>query len=833
MLTWRIAWRDLRGISGGFRLLATALVLGVAGIAAVGSIADGLLEGARASAREAVGGDLSFRLFHRQPTADERSFLGAFGELGEVAELRTRAARPDGAAATLVELKAIDGAYPLYGSLVLDPPLTPEAALGWDAAGSWGAVVDDELLEALDLAVGDVLRLGSVDVAIRARVVAEPDRALRAFALGPRVLVSQPALAATGLATPGAALYWYSRLRLPAGQDPAAVIAAVETRFPHAGWRIVDAADGIPGIERSIALGRAVALSLALAMLVIGGLGIAGAVTAHLGQKTPNIAILKTLGATSRQVTAIYLAQLLVVAVAATLAGLLLGALAAAAIGSGLPVAGHGPLRLHPQALALAGGMALVTTLLFALRPLERVRRTSPMALLRLPVAHPSPGDKRDGRGYGLVAIIGVLALALGGLVLAASELPLVTAVVLLSLLVIGALFSLWARALAAAARRLRPAFGHAPLIRLALANLSSPGAPTSGTVTALGLGLTALVAVATLQVLAVRHVAATLPATAPTLVVINLPSQAGQTLHQLIGERRDVARMRVAPFLHGRVTHLDGTPVRDARVPRDLAWVVRGDRGLSWPLQDSGAGQQEGEPTSRRQGASLAADIAARFGLDRGDRLTLDVQGEALELTITGLHEVDWTGLDLDFPILLEPPAEPPPHSLVAAVWLAAGTDPEPLIGMLGEHYPAAAVIRLADVLGTLGELLGGLGRALQIATLATLLAAGLVLAGGIAAGYRQRAAQGAILLSQGATRRQLARAAALELGMVGLASALPAVVLGNLVASLVATRIAPGLWQFDPLVSLGAAGLATLALAALGHALPSGTGRLRTLSA
>jgi putative ABC transport system permease protein len=830
MLTWSIAWRDLRGISGGFRLLATALVLGVAGIAAVGSIADGLLEGARASAREAVGGDLSFRLFHRQPTADERFFLGAFGELGEVAELRTRAARPDGAAATLVELKAIDGAYPLYGSLVLDPPLTPEAVLGLDAAGRWGAVVDDDLLGALDLVIGDGLRLGSVDVAIRARLVAEPDRALRAFALGPRVLISQPALTASGLATPDAALYWYSRLRLPVGQDSAAVLAAVEARFPNAGWRIVDAADGIPGIERSIALGRAVVLSLALAMLVIGGVGIAGAVTAHLGEKTPNIAILKTLGATGRQVTAIYLAQLLVVAVAATAAGLLLGALAATAIGSGLPVAGHGLLRLQPQALALAGGMALVTTLLFALRPLERAVRTSPMALLRLPVARPLPGDSRHGPNRWTTLVGAGLALALGGLVLVASELPLLAAVVLLSLLVIGAFFSLWARLLAAAARRLRPAFGHAPLIRLALANLSGPGAPTRGTVAALGLGLTALVAVSTLQVLAIRHVAATLPATAPDLVVINLPSQAGETLHRLIGERSDAARMRVAPFLHGRVTHLEGTPVRDARVPRDLAWVVRGDRGLSWPLQ--AIGRPEAEPTSRRQGASLAADVAARLGLERGSRLTLDVQGEALELTVTGLHEVDWTGLDLDFPILLEPPADPPPHSLVAAVWLAAGADPEPLIAVLGEHYPAAPVIRVADVLGTLGDFLGRLGRALQIATLATLLAAGLVLAGGIAAGYRQRAAQGAILLTQGATRRQLARAAALELGLVGLASALPAVVLGNLVAGLVATRIAPDLWQVDPLVSLGAAGLTTIALAALGHALPSGSGRLRTLS-
>ncbi len=822
-LTWRLAWRDLRGASGGFRLLATALVLAVAAIAAVGSIADGLRDNARLTAREAVGGDLSFRLFHRQPSPDERGLLESFGELSEITELRPRARRIDGRSGLLVELKAIDGAYPLYGRLELDPPIaageSPALALG-EVDGSFGAAVDADLLARLDLAIGDRLRLGKLAVEIRALLLAEPDRALRAFALGPRVVIDQDALAASGLAAPGAAVYWYSRLRLAAGQDPGAVIRAVETRFPHAGWRIVDAAEGIPGIERSIALGRALVLASALAILVIGGVGIAGAVTAHLERKTATIAILKTLGATGGFTSRLYVGQLVITAVAATALGLALGAAAPfllAALADGpLTEASEGSV-LQPLALATAAAMGVFTTLIFAVLPLARAAQTPPSLLFRALIVRP-----RLRRRILPYAVMGGLGLALAGVVIRASELPLVSLAVLLALLAMLALFWAWGGLVVALAARVRRGLGHAPLFRLALANLGRPGAPTRVVVAALGLGLAALATVVTIERLAAHHLATTLPATAPDLVVIDLDPAEGPAFERFAGSLPRVVRSRSVPFLHGRITHLEGRPVVDVAVPRDVAWVIRGDRGLSWLTSEEAAAIDWAAPASGLPQASLEASIAPRLGLEPGDRLTIDLLGQPHEVAIGAFHRVDWTGLDLDFPLLLAPPAEPPPHRRIAALWLLPETATASLIEALGERFPEAPVIEVADVLGALGGLMAAIASALAVATALTLLAALLVLAGSLAAGYRRRRQEFAVLCILGVRRRQLATTGALELGFLGLAASLPASLVGSLAGWAVVTSIAADAWRFEPVIPLAVIALATTALALFGSLLP-----------
>ena len=818
-LSWRLAWRDLRGASGGFRLLATALVLAVAAIAAVGSIADGLRDNARLTAREAVGGDLSFRLFHRQPNSAERGLLESFGELSEIAELRPRARRSDGRSGLLVELKAIDAAYPLYGDLVLDPPVPPALALAL-ANGSFGAAVDADLLARLDLAIGDRLRLGNLDVEIRALLLAEPDRALRAFALGPRVLISQDAFAVAGLASPGATVYWYGRLRLATGQDPEAVIRAVETRFPHAGWRIVDAAEGIPGIERSIALGQALVLASALAILVIGGVGIAGAVTAHLERKTSTIAILKTLGATGGFTSRLYLGQLVITAVAATAIGLALGATAPSVLGA----LADGPLTeatrgqvLQPLALATAATMGVVTTLIFAILPLARAAQTPPGLLFRALIVRPKL--RRPILPY---AVMGGLGLALAGVVMRASELPLVSLAVLLALLAMLALFWAWGGLVVALAARLRRGLGHAPLCRLALANLGRPGAPTRATIAALGLGLAALATVVTIERLAAHHLATTLPATAPELVVIDLDPADAAVFERFAGSLPGVVRSRSVPFLHGRVTHLEGRPVVDVAVPRDVAWVIRGDRGLSWLAPEDAAAIDWAAPASELPQASLEASIAGRLGLEMGDRLTIDLLGRPHEVAIGAFHRADWTGLDLDFPILLAPPEEPLPHRRIAALWLLPESATAPLIEALGERFPEAPVIEVADVLDSLGGLMAAIASTLALATALTLLAALLVLAGGIAAGYRRRRQEFAVLRIVGARRHQLATSGALELGFLGLAASLPASLVGGLAGWAVVTSIAADAWRFEPAIPLAVIAVATTALALFGSLLP-----------
>ncbi len=809
VLALRLARRDLRGALGSFWILVLGIALGVAAVAAVGSVAGAVLDGVRAGARLSVGGDVSLRLFHHPATPEQVAFLSAAGRHSETAELRPLAHRADGGAASLVELKAVDETYPLYGAVALEPAMPLSAAL--ERRGQrWGAAVDQALLDALGLDIGDPLRLGALTVEIRARVAAEPDRALRAFSLGPRVMIARPALEASGLAPPGAQVYWYSRVRLDPGRDAAAWIAEVERRFPDAGWRIVNAADGVPGIERTVQIGRVLLVLAGLSVLLIGGVGVGSAIAAHLGRKTATIAVLKSLGASGRLIFAIYLAEVMAAAAIASVLGLAAGAaapyLAAPLAGDWLPIAPG----LQPRALAAAAGFGLLTALLFALWPLARAQALTPQELFRDVVAHRAT---RPGRRA--LAAIGATAAALLALLLASTDMPVLAAGFALAALVAVLLFLGLGRAVAWAAGRART---RRPLLRLALGNLSRPGAATGPVVMALGLSLTLLVAVETIAENAGRHVAAALPEQAPDLVFINVPPARGADFAATVAAVPGVDRIQRMPFLHARLTAIDGEPTHRRRVPADIAWVARGDRGLSWAAEPPPGGEivagawwpadHAGPPL-----ASLDAKVADRLGVGVGDTLTLNILGRPRTVEIANLRRIDWTNLGLDFPILLSPPAEPPPHTEVAAVWAAPGAI-APVVAAAREAFPETPPIRVAPVLAALSEMLAGATQALSLTSGVTVAAALLVLAGSVAAGYRRRVREMVLLKVVGARPRQLVAACALEFALLGAAAASLACLLGTAIAWAVVSRIMAEGWSpaAAPAAVLAAAAVATM---------------------
>jgi putative ABC transport system permease protein len=247
-LAWRLAKRELRGGLKGFGVLLGCLCLGVAVIAGVGSLGASIDAGLNGDARALLGGDIEFSLAQRPAGAAEDAFLAAQATLSRVTRLRAMAIADSGASRSLIELKAIDGAYPLYGAVALDPAQPLDAALA-QRDGAWGAVVAPALLDRLRLKLGDAIRIGSGRFILRATLAHEPDSVSGIFELGPRVMVSQPALAATGLLAPGSLVAYAYRLRLPPGADAAAVIDAAKAKFPEAGWRIRSFADAAPNLQ--------------------------------------------------------------------------------------------------------------------------------------------------------------------------------------------------------------------------------------------------------------------------------------------------------------------------------------------------------------------------------------------------------------------------------------------------------------------------------------------------------------------------------------------------------------------------------------------------------
>lgn len=799
-------------------MLVAGVAVGVATIAAVGSLAGTISDDVREGARSVIGGDVSLRLFHHPADAEQRTFIAEVGAYSEVIKLRARTRTADGSASTLAEVEGVDAAYPLYGAVDFEPPVALAEALA-ERDGIRGAVVDRRLLDALNVNVGERLRLGPAMVKVRAVFRDETGRSVGPVSLGPRVLVAGEALAGTELTAPGAPVYWYYLVRLSEGADSRAWIAALERRFPDAGWRIVDAADGVPGMERVVDVGRALLLLIAVAVVLIGGVGVACAVRSHIERRVGTIAILKSLGATERLISATYFVQVMLAAGLAVLLGLAVGGAAPAALALArpdlLPEAGE---AVHFDALATAAAFGLLATAAFGAWSLGRIRHVTPQHLFRDLVAP----IRRHWMARAV--IVAAMAAALAFLLFATVGMPLIAGLFVAGAALAVTVFLLLGRALAWTAGRCARMCGAEP--RLALSSLARPGAATVPVVAALGLCLTLLVAIRAVEDNATHYLAETVPKDAPGLAVLNLPPAEGASFEAGVGAIAGVERVERMPFVHARIARVEGRPLRQEDIPRDIAWAVRGDRGVSWaatPPADSeiAAGEWWAVGHTGPPLVSLDAEVARRLGISVGDALTLNMHGELLTGTVANLRRIDWTRLQLDFPIVLSPPPEPPPYRELAAVWAD-----EAALGaverLVEESFPAAASLRIGPVLEQLGAAIRGVTGALGMLSAAAVAAAVVVLAGSLAATWRVRLRDMVILRMIGARPRQLAFAGMLELALLGIATAAIAGVLGTLMAYGIVSRIAPDAWILRPAVPAWLAAVAVAGMAIAGLVLP-----------
>ncbi|MGH7036073.1 MAG: ABC transporter permease, partial [Stellaceae bacterium] len=548
-LAARLARRELRGNLKGFAVFLACLALGVAVIAAVGSLSAAVNAGLKTDARALLGGDVDLQLAQRAASPEERRFLAAAGRVSEIARLRAMAVRPDDQARSLIELKAVDGAYPLYGTIDLAPQEPLSTALG-EENGVWGAVIAPSLLDRLKLQLGDEIRIGQGRFVLRAVIAHEPDSVSGGFELGPRVIVSQAALGSTGLIVPGTLVEHAYRLRLPAGSDVPGFVAALGQRFPEAGWRIRSFADAAPSLQQLLDRLTVFLTLVGLTALLVGGVGIGNAVESYLREKVATIATLKCLGAPLGLVFATYLLQILVLSLVGIGLGVALGALAPYGavpfLPAVLPV--EAQLALYPAPLLLAAGYGLLATLVFASWPIGIACQTPPASLFRNRV---EPLRARPGRLAATTTALAAAALAALALVTAADRV-----VALWFILGAAAALALFRSAawaiMRAAALAGRP---RATVLRLALANLYRPGAATGSIVASLGLGLAVLVAVALVHGNLMREIGDSVPQRAPSFFFIDIqPSQIAD-FDRLLASMPAVSDVHQVPSLRGRIT--------------------------------------------------------------------------------------------------------------------------------------------------------------------------------------------------------------------------------------------------------------------------------------
>jgi putative ABC transport system permease protein len=787
-------------------------------------VAKSLSDGLSSAGRVILGGDLAFSLVQREASGEEQAFLGAHGAVSVAATLPTMARTDDGRAA-LVEIKAVDGAYPLFGAVATNPAM-PLSALFARQGDAFGAAVDPALLSRLDLKPGDRITIGNAAIELRAVLAGEPDKLAGGIGFGPRVLISEAALRASGLLQPGSIVRWQYRLRLPDRDASDGAVASVEkaarSAHPNAGWDIRTRSKASPQLERNVERLSQYLTLVALTALLVGGVGVANAVASHLARKRDSIGTMKALGATGAGVFAVYCTQIVLVALFATLLGAVLGAalpfVIANAFGSLIPL----PVApsLYPSTLVLSIAYGLLTALAFALWPLGRAHDISVSMLFRDQIA----AERRWPRRRYVIATVSIIA-ALAALAVLFTYDHRLAAIFLASAALVFVALRLVAMLVMAVARRL-PRPRSTPL-RLAIANIHRPGALTPSVVLSLGLGLCLLVTLIEIDGNLHRQFTAGLPEKAPSFFFLDIPSADAERFDGVVRAQAPRSTLERVPMLRGRIVAANGIKAEDLKPGEGSAWVLRGDRGITYATAvPEGsrviAGDWWGADYAGAPLVSLESKTAADLNLKVGDSITVNVLGRNITARIANLRAVDWQNLGINFVLVFSPGAfAGAPHSDIATLTFTDGDTPAQetaLIKALAKTFPAVSAVRVKDALETVDRLIGNLLLGLRSASAVTLIAAALVLGGALAASQRFRIYDAVVLKTLGATRGRLIAAYALEYLLIGLATVLFGVAAGSLAAALVVIRVMEVPFVFVPAQAAGAAGVALLVTVVLG---------------
>ncbi|HJW79023.1 MAG TPA: FtsX-like permease family protein, partial [Beijerinckiaceae bacterium] len=626
----------------------------------------------------------------------------------------------------------------------------------------------------------------------------EPDKIASGVGFGPRFLVSQAGLRATGLLQPGSLVRWTYRLERPAASSDAdleRVAAAANKAFPEAGWEIRSRVNADPRFARNIERFSQFLTLVGLTALLVGGVGVANAVRGFVDRKRASIATLKSLGAPGGQVVALYLVQVLLIAAVGILIGLVVGAalpfLVTALFGGVLPI----PIAptLAPGELGLAALYGALTALAFAIAPLGRAHDVPVSGLFRDQI---DPERRLPRRRY--LAILAVSIALLTGLAFVAAYDRRIAMIFIVAAALAFALLRIVATGIMALARRLPRPRRATP--RLALANLYRPGALTPSLVLSLGLGITLLVTLQIIDANLTRQLTRTLPEHAPSFFFLDIPNSEAARFDAHLQALAAEAKIERVPMMRGRLVSLKGVPVAEIKATEQVAWVLDGDRGITYTEylpegSDVVAGKWWPERYTGKPLVSFEQKIAEGLGLGVGDDIVVNVLGRNITATIASLRTVEWRTLGINFVMVFSPNTfAGAPHTHLATVTFPNGADTARDAAILRETakaFPAVTSLRVKDALEAFNDIVGQLAMAIRGASAIALVASLLVLAGALAAGHRARLYDAVILKTLGATRARLLSAYALEYGALGLATAVFGLIAGTAAAYYVVTRV------------------------------------------
>jgi putative ABC transport system permease protein len=799
-MTFRLYLRELaresRGARGRLAFFVLCLSVGVAAVSAVAGLSSSLDDGIRVEARQLLAADLSVHGSKPLPDGFDLSVADISGlRSTRVKETVTVVSAPPGphgepGSSQLVEIKAVAGDYPFYGTLVLRPA-RPLSALLDDHS----VVVGSDLLGRLHLAVGSSLRLGGESFRISGEVLAEPDRVSLNLTLGPRVFMTVGGLARTPLEGRGSRFTYRTLLAVPPGTSGAALRSA-EARLrahlpePRHFYRVESYRDAQPALRENLSRIERFLGLVALLSLLIGGIGVTQSVRAWLSSRIDAIAVLKCLGMRPREVFFLYLGQSIMLGLAGSAIGLIAGVILQQLLPQLFPdLIPRNLVRAWEPAGLLRGLiLGIGVAILFSLPALATVLRIPPVRVLRHE-AEPLPSHRGVTLGTILVLVLGLLGFATFQADSLRLGIQFTVAVALAAAALAG---SAWG--LTRAVRGMRRDFSSIAL-RHGIAALARPGAETLGAIVALGLGVVVILAMSLVERRLEGQFQREIPADSPSVYLIDIQPDQWPEVRKILAASGG-QRIESVPVVTARLAAIDGVPVEQlshrARAGGH-AWVLNREQRLTYMDQLPAdnviiAGrlwQGHGKPE-----ASIEKSMADDLGLKVGSVLRWDIEGIKQDLTVTSIRTVNWRTFGINFSTVVEPGVlDQAPQSRFAAARLPTGGE-QALQDRLAARYPNVMLLRIREVLEKVLKVLGRIAMGVRFMGAFTIVAGIAILIGAIAAGSVRRGREVALLKTLGLTRGGVAATFAVEYALLGLAAGVIGAIGGLIIAWGVITK-------------------------------------------
>ena len=825
-----MAWRETRGAWRHFLYFFACIAIGVGALVGVSLFSTHVERAVTKEARGILGGDLEIRLTHTLSLAGQAVLQGLSDQglaLTHVSELVAMAARtthgpPSTQSTQIIELKAVESMYPLYGDIRLDPVQSLDMLLHPDERrcgghSCFGAVVQESLLIRMGLSVGDPLKIGQARFLITGIVRTEPDRMANAFTLGPRVMIAQEGLRAAQLIKPGSRVRERYLVKTPSDMPLDPLLSDLRDRLASDSVRISSYRTSQSQLRQFLdQLSRYLGL-IGLTALFIGGLGVGTSIHAFLRDKLRTIAILKAVGADSATVVSTYVVQAIFLGCVGSFAGIILGialqrglpSLMASIFGSDLlEQLGVSSELSWPSVWPLLKGAALglLSTLLFTLWPLLKIREVQPGAIFRRD-AEPmtiEPGTSslrwwvrwgladrwNVGTAGGIVLGLCVLSVwqagswSIGFLFLGALSLAIAILFICARVLIVG---------LASVPRP--PVLS----LRHALGNVVRPGSQATGIMVAIGIGVMVIVTVSLVEQALLHQIQENRPADAPTFFFIDIQADQAEAFVSLVDRQTDQARPELTPLVRSRLHAINGHVVTmeggmekddkrtDGKEGQGKQWYLTREYVLTFmdklPKDNQvvkGEWWKPGQVFSTPQ-VSVEEDAAKHLSLAIGSTVEFDIQGTKVSAEVRSIRKVEWGNFSTNFYMILSPGAiEGAPFTYVATVRVSPEKE-IPLQQAVVASFPNISAINIGDVLDGFARVLDRLSLAIRAVAIFCVVAGGLVMAAALASTRYRRLYESVILKALGATRGLIARAFAMEYVLLGAVAGLIGLTLGS----------------------------------------------------